>query len=80
MLGLYSFILEEHKDTYSVFYREVTGKPLQTLSVLGTAPTSATMATGLKRRVQSTSKEEPKIKKPKSEQKVRAQRCHNVIH
>lgn len=65
---MYSFILEEHKETYSVFYEEVTGKSLQTVSLLGCASTST--ISGVKRKVQSASKEEPRIKKTKSEQKV----------
>ena len=68
-LGMYSFILEEHRETYNVFYKEVTGKSLQRVSLLG--PTATT--SGMKRKVQSTDmklKEEPKIKKSKSEQKV----------
>ena len=70
-LGMYSFILEEHKETYSIFYKEVTGKLLQTVSLVGSASTS-----GLKRKVQSANKEEPRIKKSKSEQKV----CVNSIY
>lgn len=70
ILGMYSFILEEHKETYSVFYKEITGKSLQKVSLLD--PGSKT--SGVKRRVQqSASKEEPKIKKSKSEQKVSQQ-------
>ena len=64
-LGMYSFILEEHKETYCIFYKEVTGKSLQTVSLVSSASTS-----GLKRKVQSVNKEEPRIKKSKSEQKV----------
>lgn len=65
-LGMYSFILEEHKETYSVFYKEITGKSLQEVSLLGSSSTTS----GMKRKVQSASKEEPRIKKSKSEQKV----------
>lgn len=63
---MYGFVFEEHKETYNVFYREVTGKSLQRV-LLGPA------GSGLKRKkVQGAagipSKEEPKIKKPKNDQ------------
>ena len=61
-----SFILEEHRETYNIFYREVTGKSLPRVS-LGLA------TSGLKRKeqgVSKSSKEEPKIKKPKTDQQV----------
>ena len=67
-LGMYNFILEEHKETYCIFYKEVTGKSLQTVSLVDSASTST--SSGLKRKVQSANKEEPRIKKSKSEQKV----------
>ena len=61
-----SFILEEHKETYNIFYREITGKSLPRVS-LGPA------TSGLKRKEQGmskSSKEEPKIKKPKTDLQV----------
>ena len=68
-LGMYSFILEEHKDTYGIFYKEVTGRPLQRVLLLSPAATTS----GVKRKMQSAGmrlKEEPRIKKSKSEHKV----------
>ena len=67
--GMYScgVIPVEHRDTYSVFYKEITGKALQ--GVLISGPTIA----GLKRKAQGTSvlsKEEPKVKKQKSNEEV----------
>ena len=65
---MYSFIREEHRETYNVFYKEITGKKLQTVVLAG--PTTS----GLKRKVPSNStqsKEEPKLKKQKEDKKVR---------
>lgn len=73
-VGMYGFILQEHKETYSVFYREVTGKSLQMVSLPGSA--SSSTISGVKRKVASASKEEPRIKKSKSEQKVSQNDCH----
>jgi hypothetical protein len=67
---MYSFILQEHKETYCIFYKEVTGKSLQTVSLVGSTSAATSTSSGVKRRVQSASKEEPRIKKSKSEQKV----------
>ena len=57
----------EHRDSYSIFYKEVTGKALQRVLV------SDSTTAGLKRKAQSTSvqsKETPKVKKQKPNEQV----------
>ena len=66
--GMYSFIHQEHRDTYNTFYKEVTGKTLQRVV------SSCHSASGQKRKMEGgggmQSKEEPKIKKSKSSEQV----------
>ena len=74
---MYSFIKEEHRETYNVFYKEITGKKLKTVVLSGPS------ASGLKRKApagdSTRPKEEPRLKKQKADKKVRVECIAKIL-